>query len=129
MKVKREEPCSNGDPEACTAATFTLSCSGILDPGGVTRTNASGFALSFVVRSTVDDPDNGDMTVLDVPVSTVLPPAVDGRLSATFSFADLFLDNTLTPGCAELEIRNTTLRDPSSAPFAVVGSGTRPRGF
>jgi hypothetical protein len=126
MKVKREEPCSNGNPAACTAATFTLSCSGILDPGGATRTNASGFQLSAVIRATVDDPDNGDMTIVNIPISAVLPAADNGRLSATFELADVLLLNPFAPGCAALEPQSIALKDPNGAPFAVVGSGTRP---
>ena len=129
MYVRHEMPCSNGNPEACTAPTFLLRCSRILDPGGATRTNAPGFQVTFTVRSTMDDPGNGDMTVINFPFNVVLPAAVDGQLYAKFGLADLPFMDLVTPGCAELEILNIALLDPSGARFAVVGAGTRPRGF
>jgi hypothetical protein len=130
LDAKREEPCSTGFSSECTGLTFGVKCSGILDPGGATLTNAPGFKLSMVVRTTIDDRDNGDMTVIDFPIWIAVPPAKNGKLSVSTRLSSPLLDlGPGLPGCAELELVHATLRDPDDNPFATLGAGTRPKGF
>jgi hypothetical protein len=128
FSAKLMDPCPALGPSPCTITTIHVYCTGILDPGGSTLTNTSGWVMSMVLRMTLDDPDNGDMTVIDAPVRVGLPAAVDGRFSLLADLPTLqpTLGLSALPACSQLELVHATLQDPDGNPFAKLGGGTRP---
>jgi len=132
LLAKHEDPCSTGLSRPCTGVTGRLICTDITQPGGngTIPAHDDGWVLGMVVRATVDDFDNGDMTVIDFPVRISLPRPHGGTLEDDFRFGSNLLDmSTFLPGCAQIEIVHLTLWDPDGVAFATRGAGTRPRGF
>ncbi len=130
-KAKLEDPCSDGSGVPCSNLAIQAKCGGILDPDGVTPTNSAGWAVSTVSRATLDDPDNGDMTVIDFPIQIAFPPASKGKLKVKTDSNTLLGDLGLAalPGCAQVEVVTLAIQDPAGQPFAKMGAGTRPKGL
>jgi hypothetical protein len=113
--------------------TFTTKCKGILDPGGTTLTNTSGWSLHLIARTSIDDPSNGDMTIIDSPTDLPLPAIVDGKFKSTLKLGgpcdgilcDPFGPSIAPPPCTQLEVIVLELRDPVGRAFAKLGSSGR----
>jgi hypothetical protein len=118
---------STGD---CMNLKLKAKCSGVLEPDNVTPTSTPGWKLATVSRATLNDPDNGDMTVINFPVIISFPPPVKGKMS--FSTDTNHVLNGLglasLPSCTQVEVVSLTVQDPASNPFAKIGAGTRPKG-
>jgi hypothetical protein len=127
---KLQTPCADGSPADCMALRFKVKCTGILSPDD-TLSNESGFVLSMSVRTTIDDEDNGDMTVLDFPITVDVPATVNGKMQVSADSETMPLPGGIAslPGCAQLEMLRATILDPGGNPFAVLGSGIRPKGL
>lgn len=130
----------NGDPLGlpvgpCHVTYVKGKCSGILQADGLTPINASddaGWKLATLTRATLDDSTNGDMTVLDFPVSFPFDDPSNGKISVSGNSAEALSQivsptSAALPTCTQLEIVNVWVRDSSSnhAIFASLGSGTR----
>ena len=51
-----------------------MKCAGILDPGDApTLTSTVGWTLDLINARRFDDPTNGDMTVIDFPLTLTMP--------------------------------------------------------
>jgi len=128
MKAFRDELCPLGmGPAApCMSLELSLDCQDVREPGGDPITNSGGdWNMEIVVRATFDASDNGDMTVIDVPV--VLPMGVaNGDL--TLKHGPELNSSFLTglPPCTQLEVLSLRVLDPDGGHFATMGSGTRP---
>lgn len=125
-KSSVEDPCPNdfSSSDPCMVMTLKLKCSGVLNPGGTTPTNDPGFALNVIIRATIDDPQNGDMTAIDFPVQFALQ-SKDGKVTAGPQSQLLSAAIAGPPPCSELEILHVAVQDPDGNPFATWGAGTR----
>jgi hypothetical protein len=126
-----ETPCSNSDPAGCSVLNIAVKCGGIQDPGGGVLSSTVGWNLSLVLRASFDDPSNGDMTVVDVPLQLPLPEAANGALKGRFELGnctDFFFcppPPGYLPPCTQLELLSVTLFDPDGSAFAKLGSSGR----
>lgn len=86
-----------------------------------------GFALMVVLRLTVNDPDNGDVTGIDFPFTFQYDGFKDdGSFSLRTSVSELVRDLYGTtvatfPACTQLAIVDVLLKDPDGMPFARIG--------
>ncbi len=129
--AKLESPCSFGSSGDCMNLKLKAKCSGIVQSDGTTPDDTPGWKLATVSRATLNDPDNGDMTVINFPVVIAFPQPVKGKMS--FSQDTNHILNALglasLPACSEVEVVSLTVQDPGSNPFAKIGAGTRPKGL
>jgi len=126
---KLENPCSSGNPVACSNLSLQVKCSGVTDADGTTPTNTSGWNLNTVARATFNDNSNGDMTVIDFPAQFPLPAAVKGKFGGKFNTNDLlnglFGPGSELPACTAIQLIRVAVADPSGNTFAVMGSSAR----
>lgn len=126
---KVENPCSSGNPVACSNLTLKVKCSGVLNPDGITPNAQAGWNLNTVARATFDDTSNGDMTVIDFPAQFSLPPAVKGKVGGTFTtnllLIDLFGEGSELPACTAIQLIRVAIADPAGNTFATMGSSGR----
>jgi len=128
-KAKLEDPCAFNGTGPCMNLSLKIGCSGVLRDDAITPVNGdddAGWALSTVSRATLNDPDNGDMTVIDFPVNVPMSIPKSGKFSAktdTNHILDL-LGLPALPSCAQIEVLSLSVQDPGGNPFAVIGSGT-----
>ena len=128
--AKKEDPCSDGSGIACMNLGIQAKCSGILRSDGTTPISGVtdiGWSISTISRATMDDPGNGDMTVINFPVQISFPEPSSGKLSVKTGTNDILagLGLAALPGCAQIEIVDLAVQDPSGQPFAVMGAGAR----
>jgi len=128
--AKLESPCSFNSTGDCMNLALKAKCSGILEPDNVTPTSTPGWKLATVSRATLNDPDNGDMTVINFPVIISFPPPVKGKMSFKTDTNHVLngLGLASLPSCTQVEVVSLTVQDPASNPFAKIGAGTRPKG-
>ena len=132
-KAAVEDPCKfNSVTRACMNLAIKVKCSGILRADGVTPISApddTGWILQTLSRATLNDEDNGDMTVLNFPVPIAMTEPSSGKFQTVDGsdtnhiLADLGLASL--PRCTQVEVVSLTLKDPNNASFAVIGAGTR----
>lgn len=131
-KAKKEDPCSfNSVTRPCFNLSLQAKCKGILRDDGVTKINGladAGWALSTVSRATLDDEDNGDMTIINFPVNIAMSIPANGSISVSGDTNHILSDLGIAslPACGQIEIVSLSLQDPNGNPFAVLGAGTRP---
>jgi len=128
--VKREDPCSfNSVTRPCLNASISVKCTGVLrnDSTLVNGVADAGWALNYVYRATVNDPDNGDMTVVTVPASVPLSVPKNGSMSVKADTNHLLSDLGVSsfPACAQISIVSLRIVDDNGNPFAEPGVGTR----
>jgi hypothetical protein len=128
--AKIEAPCSNGQPGNCMNLSIKTGCKGVLESDGVTPVSGPGWSVSTVSRATLNDPDNGDMTVIDFPVQIPFPAASKGKFSRKTDTNELLdlLGLPALPECTQVEVVSLAVQDPGGNPFAKIGAGTRPKG-
>jgi len=143
-KAKLEKDCStitdaNGDPIGLPAGpchvTYVKSkCKGIMQADGVTPINANddgGWSLATLTRSTFNDQTNGDMTVIDFPVTFMYGEPKSGQIkvdsSSAEALAQILVDvsGAALPTCSTLQTIKITIKDPNGLPFATMGGSTR----
>ncbi len=84
----------------------------------------------MVMRSTFDDANGGDMTIIDFPIQAAFHPPARGKIrlrqdtNALLNFLDIFGSNAF-PGCTAVELLSAAVVDPQGDVFAVMGSSTR----
>ncbi|HEY2773515.1 MAG TPA: hypothetical protein VGK20_05630 [Candidatus Binatia bacterium] len=128
---------SLGLPAGACHVTFVKSkCSGIYRADGITPINSSddGWQLATLSRTTFDDRTNGDMTVIDFPVTFAYSTPNNGSISVNSSSAAALVplvgaNNSNLPPCTSIETVNVTIKAPGGThgkPFAKLGGATRP---
>jgi hypothetical protein len=129
--AKLESPCKDGSGGDCMNLKIQAKCAGIVESDGVTPISGSGWSVSTVSRATLDDPDNGDMTVIDFPVQIAFGIAKKGKISVKTDTNTLLngLGLAALPPCAQVEVVSLAVQDPGGNPFAKLGAGTRPKGL
>ncbi len=125
-RTREETPCTDGSGVPCMNVRIRAACRGVKDSSG-TPTNAIGWTLSTISRATLDDPTNGDMTVIDFPVQIPFPQASNGsfRVSTDSNTILANLGLAALPGCSQLEILTVAIQDPAGSPFAKLGASPR----
>jgi hypothetical protein len=110
--------------------SIKTGCKGVVESDGVTPVSGPGWALSTVSRATLNDSDNGDMTVIDFPVLIAFPAASKGKFKRKTNTNELLADLGLPalPACTQVEVVSLAVQDPGGNPFAKLGAGTRPKG-
>jgi len=129
-KGKLEVPCSDGSGDDCYNLSLQAKCAGINEPDTVTPISSGGWSLSTVTRATLDDADNGDMTVINFPIQVAFPQASKGKIQLKTDSNEILAGLGLAslPPCASIELLTLKIKDPSGNPFATLGSGGRPKG-
>lgn len=143
IKAKVEKACeevegSDGSviglpPGPCHVTYVKGNCKGIFQADGVTPINANddaGWSLATLSRATVDDADNGDMTIIDFPVTFLFQDPKSGGLKVDSSSAEALagivgVSGAALPTCTQIEVLKITLKDPNGDAFAVLGGGTK----
>jgi hypothetical protein len=110
--------------------SIKTGCKGVLESDGVTPVSGPGWSVATVSRATLNDPDNGDMTVIDFPVQIPMPAASKGKFSRKTNTNELLdlLGLPALPECTQVEVVSLSVQDPGGNPFAKLGAGTRPKG-
>ncbi|MFN2426540.1 MAG: hypothetical protein ABR587_08855 [Candidatus Binatia bacterium] len=120
------------DPGACHVTRVKAKCKDMLSTNGIAPIGLLdvGFKLSVLTRVTLGAEINGDMTVIDYPVTFDFETPNNGGMKLKSSTAEALagmngLDPDL-PGCTSVEIVDITIKDPGGRPFARMGGATAP---
>jgi hypothetical protein len=143
IKAKVEKDCSQLEdasgtviglpPGACHVTYVKGNCKGIMQADTFTPINANddaGWSLATLSRATVNDADNGDMTIIDFPVTFLFGDPKNGGIKVDSSSAEALASivgpsGAALPPCTQIEVLKITLKDPNGDPFAVLGGGTK----
>jgi len=114
--------------------TFVKSkCKGILGTDGLTPIGATdtGWSFATLSRTTLADDTNGDMTVIDFPVTFLYSEPKNGGMKLSSSSAEALVplvgaNNADLPDCTQIEIVDIVIKDPAGLPFARLGGATVP---
>lgn len=117
----------------CHITYVSSKCSGLLGTDGVTPIGATdaGWSLATLTRATFDDATNGDMTVIDFPVTFTYSIPSSGKMSIKSSSAQELIplvgvNNADLPSCTSLQMVDISIKDPDGLPFAKQGGATKP---
>jgi hypothetical protein len=119
-------------PGSCHVTFVKGKCFGIQDatlvPIGAEDT---GWGFATLSRATLDDDTNGDMTVIDFPVTFDFGVPKDGGMKIKANSAQALSsivgpNNSDLPDCTSIEIVDVTVKDPEGLPFAKLGGATIP---
>lgn len=118
---------------ACHVTSVKCTCKGVVQADGVTPIRADqdgGWSLSVVARFSIDDPDSGDVTLVDLPMEFLFDDPNNGTLKLLSSTAEALpaimgATAAALPTCTQMQIIRATLDDPQGQPFAKLGAGTR----
>ena len=97
-----------------------------------------GWSLATLTRASLNDETDGDMTVIDFPVSFAYSTPDNGKMDIDSSSAEALIplvgvDNAELPPCTSLEIVDVTIKAPGGCPtcpglpFAKLGGATVPK--
>ncbi|MBI5504989.1 MAG: hypothetical protein HY899_09300 [Deltaproteobacteria bacterium] len=142
-RAKLEKDCSllkdnNGDQIGlpagpCHVTYIKAKCKGILQSEGgapINATQDAGWSLAILTRATFDDATNGDLTVIDFPLSFAYGDPNNGQIKIDTStvepMASIWIDPPPPmPTCTTLHTIKITIKDPDGLPFATIGGSTR----
>ncbi|MBI5506238.1 MAG: hypothetical protein HY899_15690 [Deltaproteobacteria bacterium] len=143
-KAKIEKDCAlledaNGDPLGLPAGpchvTYVKSkCKGVMKSDGVTPIDAqndAGWSLATLTRSSFNDATNGDVTVIDFPVTFAYGDPNNGQIKVDSNSAEALAailvdpNGAALPTCSTLQTIKITVKDPDGLPFATMGGSTR----
>jgi len=130
--AKLESPCTfNSTSSDCMNLSLKAKCSGVLKPDNATD-DSPGWKLTTVSRATLNDPDNGDMTVINFPVSFTYSTPEDGEMEIDSSSAEALVplvgaNGAALPACTSIEVVDVKIKDPDGRPFARLGGATVPK--
>lgn len=102
---------------------FALKLAGVLGADAITPVGFTddGFGLALLLRMSEVDPVNGEMTVIDFPVTMLFDTPQNGRIQLRTSLNEALIPligvNNVLSGQAEIELISATLKDPLSNPF------------
>lgn len=119
-------------PGPCHVTYVKGKCKGIVQGDGTTPINANddaGWSLATLSRASVDDPTNGDMTIIDFPVTFLFSDPNNGGISVNSSSAEALAPlvgatGAALPTCTQIQVVDMTVKDPTGASFAKLGGGT-----
>lgn len=117
----------------CHVTSIRAKCKGILrlDTTPIDGAQDEGWMLSMIARASFDDPEGGDMTVVDLPLWLPFGTPSKGRIAldgnSAQALADLLVGSAdaALPTCTTMAITRVRLHDPEGLPFAVLGTATR----
>jgi len=118
----------------CHVTYVKSTCRGIMQADGVTpinREDDAGWWLATLTRVTFNDATNGDMTVIDFPLTFSYRDPDNGRIKLDSSTAEALTEvlvdigGAALPTCTSMQLLSLTLKDPRGMPFAVLGGSTR----
>ena len=120
-------------PGPCHVTYVKGNCKGIMQSDGISPINAiddAGWSLATLSRATVNDADNGDMTIIDFPVTFLFGDPNNGGIKVDSSSAEALAgivgpSGAALPPCTQIEVVKITLKDPNGDAFAVLGGGTK----
>lgn len=116
-------PCPMGDKAEGSRGdlTVTVKMKDIVDKAGDPVSEVAGL-LKTVTRATLNDPDNGAITVVDFPAQFPVP-VLDGKVNLKTSANNLLfgLNQDALPTCSELEIVSLIITDENGTNFALPG--------
>ncbi len=123
---------------ACSEMTISAKCSGILNSTNALIGDENDWLLRMIVRPTLSDDDNGDMSTIGLPVTYVFPPSRAGELSLKVKSSDLTLIDGFgfhLPACTsaalgrdtagyygDTAVLGATIIDPAGNNFATAGN-------
>lgn len=118
----------------CHVTFVKGKCKGILGTDGKTPIGAldTGWSLATLSRTSLDDATNGDMTVIDFPVTFNFGEPKNGSMKLSGSSAEELKDlvgvnNADLPPCTAIEVVDVIIKDPAGLPFARLGGATVPK--
>lgn len=117
--------------EACHIIYVSGKCSKVLNPGGdPIGEDDDGFTLATLTRATLNDDTNGDMTVIDFPVTFDWDEPKKGNMKLKSHSAAALVDlvgatGATLPTCTSVEVVNLVVKDPNGDQFAKLGGSTR----
>ncbi len=129
--------CQDLDPgleaKPCHVTFVKGKCKGILGTDGLTPVGPgdTGWSLATLSRATLDDETNGDMTVIDFPVTFLFGDPKNGSMKLNSNSAAALAPlvgpaNADLPPCTSIEVVDVTIKDPLGLPFAKLGQATVP---
>ncbi len=127
---KFEKKCKANPAGSCTNVLIKAKCKGMRDSSNspITPLDPGNWGLNTVARATIDDPDGGDMTVIDFPAQFTFDIPKSGQLKLTSSTNDLlfllFGPGNVLPACTGLQLLSVAIVDPQTNTFATMGSMT-----
>lgn len=145
-KSKIEKDCAlvndvNGDPLGlppgpCHITYVKAKCKGVMEDATtpINANNDAGWSLATLTRSTFNDATNGDMTVIDFPVTFAFEDPNNGQIKMSSNSAEALskiltdISGAALPTCTQLETISIVIKDPLGLPFAVMGGSTRAKG-
>jgi hypothetical protein len=118
---------------ACHVVEVKAKCKDILQDDEATPINETaddGWSLATLSRATLNDNTNGDMTVIDFPVTFFFDPPKNGGLklksNSAIALADILTDpsGAALPTCSQIQVVSIIVKDPAGREFATLGAGT-----
>ena len=117
----------------CHITFVKAKCSSIYQSDGLTPIGATdfGWTLATLSRATLADDTNGDMTVIDFPVTFDFETPNNGSMKLSSNSAEALAplvgtNNADLPDCTQIEIVDVIIKDPAGLPFARLGGATIP---
>ncbi|HYC00242.1 MAG TPA: hypothetical protein VEC57_13990 [Candidatus Limnocylindrales bacterium] len=121
-------------PGPCHIVYVKSKCKGIMQSDGTTPIGPddSGWTLATLSRASLNDGNgtgNGDMTVIDFPVTFYFDDPSNGGLSLDANSAEAlkpFVGPTgaALPTCTQIQVVDIMIKDPDGRPFAALGGGS-----
>lgn len=111
--------------------TVRSRCHGLLYGSGNPIRNSDGWYLLTMLRWSLNDPDSGDVTVVDFPIAYEYSDfAGPGSISLESTSAEqlvplLGVEYAGLPSCTNAEVVRIMILSPGDLPFAVPGFSTR----
>jgi hypothetical protein len=119
-------------PGPCHVTYVKGKCFGIQDgTNTLIGDGDAGWKFFTLSRASLDDDSNGDMTVIDFPVSFSFGVPKDGGMKIKANSVEALAplvgaQNSDLPDCTSIEIVDVTVKDPLLLPFAKLGGATIP---
>ena len=128
MKRTTAGPNLPGFPQTQRDLYMKLTLRGIVSGGNTNNPATGNGSLLAVVRITTEDYENGPMTVIDFPLSFVVPMN-NGSATVVKKLGDLLIDlgQPRLPDCSLIEVVSISIRDPNGDVLAVPGIKLRDR--
>lgn len=121
-------------PGPCHITFVKAQCKGILGTDGITLIGEldTGWSFSTLSRATLTDDTNGDMTVIDFPVTFLFGTPKNGSIKLKSNSAEALaplvgVNNADLPDCTQLEVVDIVIKapgTPDALPFARMGGAT-----
>jgi len=141
-KARIEKDCSllkdsDGEPlglpaRACSVIYIKARCQGITRGDGTPIDVVdAGWSLAIHMSLSINDSSNGDMTVIDLPITQTFDNPNNGKIKLDGSTAQALawmlydISGAALPTCTSAQLLSVTIKDPYGLPFAVLGGSTR----